>query len=88
MSVPSLYTLYPVTPMLSVDVVHEMLIWEEEMGVAVRFVGTEGAVMSPTMFDTITFIKELVVVFPATSLAVAVMVCEPLDVVVVSQVYA
>ena len=39
-------TLYPVTPTLSVEAVHERLIWDEEMTDAVRLVGVEGGVVS------------------------------------------
>ena len=46
-----------------------------------------GGVTSAGLF-MVTDTKAEVVWFPAPSLAVAVMVCEPLDVVVVSQVYA
>ena len=39
-------TLYPVTPTLSVEAVHERLIWDEETAEAERLVGMEGAVVS------------------------------------------
>jgi len=41
-----LYILYPATPTLSVEAVHERLIWDEDMAVAVKSDGTEGAVVS------------------------------------------
>ena len=44
--VPLRYTLYPVTPTLSVEAVQLKLICDEEMAVAVRLVGVEGAVVS------------------------------------------
>jgi len=46
-SVPFLYTRYPVTPALSVLAVHERLIWFAETAEAERFDGVEGAVVSP-----------------------------------------
>ena len=39
-------TLYPVTPKLSVDAVHDRSIWDEETAEAERFAGAEGAVVS------------------------------------------
>ncbi len=44
--VPPLYILYPATPTLSVEAVHERLICEDEADVAVRPVGVDGAVVS------------------------------------------
>jgi hypothetical protein len=46
MKEPPRYTLYPATPTLSVDASQERLISVEEMEVAVRFSGVEGAVAS------------------------------------------
>jgi hypothetical protein len=46
--VPERYILYPATPTLSVDAFHERLICDEDVADAVKFVGTEGAVVSAT----------------------------------------
>jgi hypothetical protein len=77
--------LYPVTPTLSVDAVHERLIWEEEVGVAVRLAGTDGGVTSDVGLLTVMVMPVEVVVFPARSLATAVRVWEALVVAVVFQ---
>ncbi len=50
---PPLNTLYPVTPTLSVDAVQARLICEEEIGVAVRLVGTVGGVVSGGVVSTV-----------------------------------
>ena len=46
--VPLLYTLYPVTPTLSVDAFHVRFICDVDTAVAVRLPGTLGAVVSET----------------------------------------
>ena len=43
---PPRYTLYPVTPTLSVDAVHDKLICEDDIAVALNPVGTLGATVS------------------------------------------
>jgi hypothetical protein len=63
--------LYPVTPTLSVDAVHITLICEDDIAVAVSPTGTEGAVVSATLF-AVTVTTALVVLFPAASFAIAV----------------
>jgi hypothetical protein len=44
--VDPLYTLYPDTPLLSVEAVHERLICDDEAAVAVKPVGVDGGVVS------------------------------------------
>jgi hypothetical protein len=53
MKVPPRYIRYPATPTLSVDAVHERLIWEDEAAVAVTPVVVEGGVESEE--TTVTF---------------------------------
>ena len=45
-SVPFLYILYPATPTESVDADHDKLTWDEDT-VAVKFLGIDGAMVSP-----------------------------------------
>ena len=79
-----LSSLYPVTATLSVEADQERLTWFDETAVAVRLEGVDGAVESDggggvtTLFVTVTFTAEEVVVFPAWSLATAVRSLEPL----------
>ena len=65
------------TPTLSVEAVHDRLICEEEIAVAVKLVGTDGGVVSARLL-TVTVTPALVVLFPAASLAIAFSVCEAL----------
>ena len=65
-----LYTLYPVTPTLSVEAVQERLIWDDETAVAERLVGTVGAWVSETLL-TVTVIPDEVVRLLEVSLATA-----------------
>ncbi len=73
MSVPFLYTRYPLTPTLSVDAVHarERLLWV--IFDASKFVGTDGGVRS---LETVTAIVADAVL-PARSRACALRVCTP-----------
>jgi hypothetical protein len=68
-----LSTRYPVTPALSVDAVQERLIWEEEIAVAERPVGTEGGVVSAVEVNV-----AVIVVFPVTVTVQEVVVTHPL----------
>ena len=72
--VPPLYIRYPATAILSVEALHERLIWDAETAVAVRPVGTVGACVSETILLTVTDMPPETVVFPAASRAVAVRV--------------
>jgi hypothetical protein len=75
--VPARYTLYPVTPTLSVDAFQVRSICDEETAVATRLVGTEGGVVSGMLLFTVTVTAVLVPVFPAASFAIARSACEP-----------
>jgi hypothetical protein len=61
--------LYPV--ILPVEAVQDRLIWDAEIAVAVKPAGTDGGV---DVLLTATVMAELVVEFPAASLAMARMV--------------
>ncbi len=62
-------TLYPVTPTLSVDAVHDKLICDVEAAVAVRFVGAVGGVVSPAAGVVALAVFEYPLLFPAASFA-------------------
>ena len=79
MRVPSLYTLYPDTPTLSVEASHERVTPVCVRDDGVIPVGVDGGVVSAMELDTVTVMLLDVVVFPAASLATAVSVWEPLD---------
>ncbi len=67
--VPALYILYPVTPTVSVEAVHDRLTAEDDTAVAEREVGVVGAVVSDT--DTalvVNVLLEPVARLPAESL--------------------
>ena len=62
-------TLYPVTPTLSVDAVHDKLICVVEAAVAVRFVGVLGGVVSAAASVVALAVFEYPLLFPAASFA-------------------
>jgi hypothetical protein len=64
-----LSTLYPVTPTLSVDAVHDKLICAGEAAVATRFVGAVGGVVSDPASVLVEEIFEYALLFPAASAA-------------------
>jgi len=66
--VPPLNTLYPATPTLSVEVVQERLICEEDTAVAVRPVGTVGGEVSTpiTVRVKLVVLDNPPVAFPVT----------------------
>jgi hypothetical protein len=70
--VPPRNTLYPVTPTLSVDAVHERLICEDDTAVAVNPVGTVGACVSVTV--TVAVAVTVPTLFVAVSVYVVVAV--------------
>ena len=63
------------TPTLSVDAVQERLIWDEEMVVAERFVGVEGAVVSVAE-DTVIVVLASATRVPRSTITLAVYVPE------------
>ena len=62
-------TLYPVTPTLSVEAVHDKLICVVEAAVAVRFVGAVGGVVSAAACVVALDVLEYPLLFPAASFA-------------------
>ena len=62
-------TLYPVTPTLSVDAVHDKLICVVEAAVAVRFVGAVGGVVSAAAGVVVLAVFEYALLLPAASFA-------------------
>jgi hypothetical protein len=62
-------TLYPVTPTLSVEAVHDRLICDTEATVAARFVGAVGGVVSAAAGVAVEKTFEYALLFPAASTA-------------------
>jgi hypothetical protein len=62
-------TLYPVTPTLSVEAVHDKLICVVEAAVAVRFVGAVGGVVSAAAGVVALAVFEYALLLPAASFA-------------------
>ena len=65
--VPFRYTLYPVTPMLSVEAVQVTLIETEELPVAETPVGTLGGLPSPALVVAVAAGEDCAELFPAAS---------------------